>query len=353
MKTPQLLMFIALFSLVGSSIAAEPRKQCPQIQESIINDGYQGVLAHEEWIEGAVHVDEEALAKTVQQWTSNPCVFLDGRERLQTLSTGFARVFFRLKTEDKWTSTQKRVEFIRGKYPNEAFSALLEARYWLDYAWYARGSGLASSVTPEGWKLFRERLERAEQILSDSKPYASVLPNWYALMIRVLSALGKGTERNETFIEGASRFKTYPDIFSEMMLYNLPQWGGSWEAVDLVARWPLEKLKSSEGYQVYARAYWNIGTSQLWQDQVLFRDTKADWPMIKRGFDQLTKQYSSSKWLLNGYACMACMANDAETYRDIREKIGEDLQIRAWEYTYTPENCDSRYNLAKKEQPKQ
>ena len=33
----------------------------------------------------------------------------------------------------------------------------------VDFAWEARGNGLANTVTPEGWKLFRERLVLARQ----------------------------------------------------------------------------------------------------------------------------------------------------------------------------------------------
>ena len=351
-----LMMLIAFFLLKGfskdSSVAteysaAEYREQCPQIEENIINDGHQGTLAHEEWIKGAVLVDEEVLAKTVQQWTSNPCVFLDGKERLQTLRGGNYQVFSGLGTEDSWVTVQQRVELIRKKYPREAFSALLEAEYWVSYAWYARGDRFSSSVTPEGWKLFHERLERAEGILRDSKSYASVLPGWYQSAITVLSALGKKAERDEVFIEGASRFKTYVPIFTVMGYFSLPRWGGSWKAVDAIARWPLEKLNSSEGYQMYAKIYESVNTD-LGRSEVLFRDTKADWPTIKRGFDKMTEQYSSSKWLLNGYAYMACMADDAETYRSIRKKLGEDFQTHAWRYPYSPEVCDSKYSLTEK-----
>ncbi len=75
------------------------------------------------------------------------------------------------------------------KTPKSRAAALTEAFYWFKYAWNARGQGSARSVSPEGWKLFQKRLQKAEAVLLESKPYASNSPLWWRIYIDVGTGL--------------------------------------------------------------------------------------------------------------------------------------------------------------------
>src|SRR5207302_6524764 len=45
--------------------------------------------------------------------------------------------------------------------PTDAGPWVYRGEFYIKFAWDARGGGYAGTVTPEGWKLFRERLDEA------------------------------------------------------------------------------------------------------------------------------------------------------------------------------------------------
>ena len=53
----------------------------------------------------------------------------------------------------------------RQEMPNSVAARLVTARALLDYAWEARGVGVAATVTTEGWKLFDERVADAQRLV--------------------------------------------------------------------------------------------------------------------------------------------------------------------------------------------
>src|SRR5438552_17887560 len=53
-------------------------------------------------------------------------------------------------------------------YPGEYLTYLLKGHFYLHYGWYARGTGWAQDVSPEGWKLFGERLRIADKALRNA-----------------------------------------------------------------------------------------------------------------------------------------------------------------------------------------
>lgn len=63
---------------------------------------------------------------------------------------------------DRWQWAQKVFEVIEQKFPGRPAVHVAKAELFRDYAWDARGSGWANSVTEEGWKLMEERLKVAE-----------------------------------------------------------------------------------------------------------------------------------------------------------------------------------------------
>jgi hypothetical protein len=183
-------------------------------------------------------------------------------------------------------------------------------------------------------------------VLLDSKFYAAELPVWYDTMIQVQSALDRPAEdRDKTFLEGTQKFKTYYPIYSTMLNYLLPQWGGGWETVDNLVNWSVENTKEIDSNAMYARLYW-YASERLPIDTKLFKDTRASWPKMKRGFDDMMSQYPKSKWNLNNFAMFACMAEDKETFLALRNKIGNDVMRDVWRHDTSLELCEIKSGYA-------
>ncbi len=268
------------------------------------------------------------------------CVHPGGRPKLGDFQNGIS-VYFR--HGDYWDTKLATVDFFKNRMPNEAISAVLEADYWFEYAWNARGGGYASSVSAEGWKLFHERLAKAKKVLLDSKQYASASPLWYELMLRVMSLSDDPPrDRDAVFVEGAGKFGWYLPLYYTMENYLYPWWGGDWDMVDNMVAWSVDKTKATMGNAMYARLY-VAAADNAEKVGNLFKDTRASWPKMKSGFDDLMQRYPNSDWNLNAYARFACEANDRATYLMLRKRIGKGLIEEAWPQNRRHEVCDSKF----------
>jgi hypothetical protein len=70
--------------------------------------------------------------------------------------------------------------------PTNPIAVVLDGMFYTDDAWCARGSGYANTVTQVGWQLFGERLERANQILSDLYAKNPNEPSLALVMMKVV-----------------------------------------------------------------------------------------------------------------------------------------------------------------------
>lgn len=284
----------------------------------------------------------EKLDALFQEWTTLNCKLDDGRPKMNFFLSGIGET---IKYANSWNEALGKVQLLKKAHPSAAYPLLAEAQYWNEYAWNARGNGFASSVTPANMKLFKQRLAIAEKILMDNKAAVSTLPDWYALMISVQSLLDRPVaQRDEIFLEGATRFKTFLPLYIAQRNLLEPKWGGSWEDVDKFIQWAVTNTNDTEGESMYARLYYGVHDN-LQEDHDFFSETRVDWEQLKKGYEDLIQLNAKSRYLLNEFASMACEANDAETYRALREKIGDDVVGDPWTAKYTVVLCDARFKV--------
>jgi hypothetical protein len=112
--------------------------------------------------------------------------------------------------------------------PDSVVRADLQGCYYTSYAWNARGTGWASTVTSDGWRLMKERLAQAAEILDAA--YArhpeSNLPA--RSMIIVVMGQGQGHDLMEMWFHRA--MQADPDDYlacQRKMTYLRPRWHGS------------------------------------------------------------------------------------------------------------------------------
>lgn len=81
--------------------------------------------------------------------------------------------------EEKWLSHQERLERWIKQEPNSITAQIALADFYIDYAFHARGYNWASQVTDEGWKLFRERLEKSAGVLAQAEKLTAKCPHYW------------------------------------------------------------------------------------------------------------------------------------------------------------------------------
>ena len=74
-----------------------------------------------------------------------------------------------LKQERVWDAQLEHLQLWRRMQPDSGAAALMEATFWISYAWYARGTAYAANVPPDALKVARERMAKARTVLEERK----------------------------------------------------------------------------------------------------------------------------------------------------------------------------------------
>jgi hypothetical protein len=109
-----------------------------------------------------------------------------------------------------------------------AMADYIKATFYLRYAWLARGHGTADQVTPEGWRLFAERLKLARKALEHAWSRDPQDPQIPTLMISIV--LGEQSGRPEMEKWFVRAMKADPNNYAACrakLHFLLPQWYGS------------------------------------------------------------------------------------------------------------------------------
>lgn len=113
-------------------------------------------------------------------------------------------------------------------WPNAYTTWLLKGEAYVQIAWGARGTGYADTVTPQGWKLFSQRLAVAENALTNAWRGNTNDSRIADHMLEVELGQGEGRDRLELWFDRAMAL--YPcdyDACCTKLAYLQPKWYGS------------------------------------------------------------------------------------------------------------------------------
>jgi hypothetical protein len=208
--------------------------------------------------------------------------------------------------------------------PKSVTARIAIANFLTGYAWEARGSGWANTVTKEGWELFRKRLEASWAELEAAENFPEKDPHWYSVALTV--ALGQqwsGFQAEQMFNRAAAFQPDYFNYYNQRAKFLLPRWygrEGDWEAfAAAVATKP-------GGAELYARIMIEMDG---YHDQI-FKETRATWAQTKPALAALIARYPDSSEILSHAAMLACCGDDRAYARELFTKLGERIDQRVW-----------------------
>jgi hypothetical protein len=195
------------------------------------------------------------------------------------------------------------------------------------WAWVARGNGLASTVTPEGWRLFDERIKEAQVVLEGSANIHTMCPQWYSEMMTVGLAQSWDAKRvKENFERGIQFEPGYYYLYLQYANYLLPKWDGNPEDASKFAKSSADRL----GGEVGDLLYFQIATVLIKRGDGDFPIKEMDWARIQRGYQALATQYGVDRRTKNQLAFMAYKYRDVNVSRQQFALIGDDWARGVW-----------------------
>jgi Domain of unknown function (DUF4034) len=213
--------------------------------------------------------------------------------------------------------------------PESISARVAMANFLVDYAWKARGSGWASTVTDEGWQLFSRRLNQAQAALNTAKTLDQKCPvMWSVQMTVALGLSAEKSEFNSIFHDATNAAPDYEAYYARRAVYLQPRWEGDpgeWEA-DLAKS--ADRLGGENGDELYAQVIWCIHTGVSFTN--IFHQNNLSWARVNRGFEVIEKHFPDSLAAKEEHAHLAVLAGDKATARKYFGLTGGKVDLSAW-----------------------
>jgi hypothetical protein len=166
------------------------------------------------------------------------------RDLLQTVTDNDREFYVTVVTEvpgwppwlDDWSAAE----------PDDALPTLVRGAHGIQWAWEARGDGLATTVEEDTWALFHQRLAQAEADLSRAARSDPADPSPWVYALSSAMGLGLGLEElRSRFNEAVARCPGHRAAHNRLLMGLTKKWGGSHEEMFDFAR--STSAKSPEG----------------------------------------------------------------------------------------------------------
>lgn len=228
-----------------------------------------------------------------------------------------------------WESRQREIQNWIGAKPESVTARIALARFLRDYAWKARGSGYANTVTDESWRLFGERLNQAAEVLKDARNLKETCPVYWSTLMGVgLGLQISKAQFNSIFNQATETEPSYEYYYRTRAVFLLPRWNGDegeWEK-DLAQS--ADRIGGEEGDLVYAQVVWSI--HQYGEHIDVFEGNKISWDRVDRGFAVILKRFPDSLAAKNERAHLAALAGDKEKARKYFEQTEGKVDLSVW-----------------------
>lgn len=244
-------------------------------------------------------------------------------------------------TEQDWSTHLKILNHWVSAKPSSITARVALAAAYTNYAWEARGSDYADTVTKSGWKLFAQRIDKAREILEEASTLTAKCPHWYVVMQRVALAESWDLAKATALLDQAVAFE--PDYYYYYRAhagYLKPQWNGAEGDAERFAAQAADRVGGVKGDILY----FQIAIELICRCGGEANLKLISWPRIQKGVAELEKQNGPSDTNLNLLAYMAIKERDGIVALNMFSRLGDDWDREVWR---TEQYFDSSRNWAR------
>jgi hypothetical protein len=274
--------------------------------------------------------DYGSLDRLARRYEREGTGTFDGRSALevfyQGIEDGFTGCASGRKADADWEEHEHALQAWIDASKDPVPARLALARFTVDYAWQARGSGYASTVGDRAMALFRERLALARSRFEALATLCEDNAAWYDGMLTIAKAQHMDTAAFESLYRKAVRADPYfENVHFQHADYFRPQWYGSPKQFRGAIEQAVKATSPRLGTAMYAKLHWSLSESDT-----MFTDGSVDWKRMKGGFEDALRTYPSV-WVRSNYARLACEAKDSATLRVQMDNLGDQVRKDAWD----------------------
>lgn len=195
------------------------------------------------------------------------------------------------------------------------------------WAWMARGHGFADKVTEEGWRLYNERITKADAVLESPMKTSVRCPEWYFEMLKLGLDQGWEASRMKKILEqGIQLEPDYQYLYRQYAIFLLPKWFGKEGDAAAFAKSSADKVGGDAGDLLY----YQIATALITRDNRDFAPLQMDWSRIQHGYKALSAKFGLNSTAKNQLAYFACRFKDWEVARQQFALVGDDWTRDVW-----------------------
>lgn len=301
--------------------AAKPQSQTPaQLDVSKLDpDNYTTYVRRLFLAENFAELDRLAASERAGKTR-----FVGGGWRLYTLYLCLSTPEESDPQDADYVAIMKRLERWKDSRQQSITPRVALADAYLNYAWYARGSGTGDEVSENGWQLFQERIESAKKVLAEAYELKEKCPQWYVLMQTIAMADGWDKDHEAALLAKAVSYEpNYYYYYQRHARYLLPQWSGEPGDTEQFAEDSANKIGGKQGDLLYYKI----------ADEVVCScedSPKLSWARIQKGYSALKEQYGEGLMMMNKLGFLAIHYQDVQVAQQILAKIGDHPDLKIW-----------------------
>jgi hypothetical protein len=228
--------------------------------------------------------------------------------------------------DNVWPAVGAEIAKWETQFPLSITARVVHVRFLTAFAWHARGNPASDPSKDETGQVFQARLAQALPVLQAAQGLDEKSPMICSAGLDL--ALGQGWSVADVMREYETAERQEPEFWSNevrVALFLLPRWygkPGDWEA------FAESELQRNDG--LGAESYARVVYSMVRYYKNVFGDTRARWPVVKRGYATLLGKYSGSASILNQYALLAVLASDQPAARKAFDQMKGAADPSVW-----------------------
>ena len=217
---------------------------------------------------------------------------------------------------------------------------MVEGFYYDALGWHLRGGGFADAVTQEGWRGFRENIEKAAEHLTKAWELDRTVPDAAAHMIYVTNSGAESELSPRDWFDAAVQARMdFEPAYRHIVHHLLPQWNGSHEQM---YQFGLECLKTKRFDTEVPFQLITIlvtideqsgGSGAIWCVPGVYENAKLVLESLEKELPHTQKfaaKHITPEWILTFHGAIAAKAGHYDDARKALDKVGTKLRKDAF-----------------------